>query len=168
VRPPRKLGKMMRHNRFTVSCDRAFAEVMDACAHAHRDAGTWITSGFLRAYGELHRLGHAHSIEVWQDGALAGGLYGVQLGGLFAGESMFYRVPNASKVAFAHLVAQLDEVGTRLMDAQVMNRFTLQLGAVLIRRHEYLRLLRDALTAECRFAGERWPSEPAAPPGEES
>lgn len=170
IRLPRRLGKIMRRQGFRVTFDRAFEQVMRACATTHRDGGTWITSGFLRAYGELHRLGHAHSVEVWREERLVGGLYGVQLAGLFAGESMFYIVSNASKVAFAYLVQQLDRVGTVLFDAQVLHAFTLQLGAVMVRRHDYLTLLRRALTTKTQFGGQRWPTEPPGgglplPPG---
>lgn len=170
IRLPRRIGKIMRRRGLRVTFDRAFEQVMEACAAAHNEGGTWITAGFLNAYSELHRLGHAHSVEVWQEERLVGGLYGVQLAGLFAGESMFYTVSNASKVAFVFLVHQLDRVGTVLYDAQVLNAFTLQLGAVMVRRRDYLALLRYALTAETRFGGQRWPSEPpggvlAPPPG---
>lgn len=167
VRLPRRLGRLMRKQRLVVSCDEAFDDVMQGCAAAHRHEGEWITDGFLRAYGELHRRGFAHSVEVWQDGTLVGGLYGVQVGGLFAGESMFHRVPNASKVAFAHLIGQLDRIGTVLIDAQAINDFTAQLGAVCIPRDEYLALLRLAVSLRCEFHGVRWPKEaPPAPPAE--
>jgi leucyl/phenylalanyl-tRNA---protein transferase len=164
VKLPKRLGKIMRRSGFSVTFDTAFAEVMRACAESHAAGGTWITSGFFTAYGDLHLSGHAHSVEVWADGALAGGLYGVQLGGLFAGESMFFRVANASKVAFAHLVAQLDSIGTVLIDAQVPNPFTTQLGAVTMRRRRYLELLRSALEVRCRYDGTPWPAAPPAVP----
>ena len=157
---PRRLGKTIRHHAFRVTLDTCFSQVMAACAEAHDGDGTWITSGFLSAYGELHTRGYAHSVEVWQGEALAGGLYGVQLGGLFAGESMFFRVPNASKVAFAHLVAQLDRIGTTLIDAQVPNPFTTQLGATTICRRLYLARLAEALEVRGAFDGELWPAEP--------
>jgi leucyl/phenylalanyl-tRNA---protein transferase len=164
VRLPRRLGRLMRKERLTVTFDEAFDAVVRACAKAHLDDGEWITGGFIAAYGELHRRGFAHSVEVWQDGALAGGLYGVQLGGLFSGESMFYRAPNASKVAFAHLIGQLDLIGTLLVDCQVINDHTARLGAVCIRRRDYLRMLALCLRIECRYAGARWPKDPPPPP----
>jgi leucyl/phenylalanyl-tRNA--protein transferase len=160
---PRKLDKLMRLGDFRVTLDTAFAEVMQACQSEHAHEGVWISGGFLRAYGELHALGFAHSVEVWQGEALVGGLYGIQLGGLFAGESMFHRVDNASKVAFAHLIGQLDVVGTQLIDAQVLNPHTERLGAVEISRDDYLTRLEHVLPLRCRFAGAKWPAEPPAP-----
>ena len=108
-------------------------------------------------------LGCAHCVEVWQGPTLVGGLYGVQWGGLFAGESMFHLVPDASKVAFAHLVAQLDIVGTVLFDCQVINDHTARLGAVCVDRDDYLAAVSLTLQVEGRFAAERWPSEPPPP-----
>ncbi|MBI5509139.1 MAG: leucyl/phenylalanyl-tRNA--protein transferase [Deltaproteobacteria bacterium] len=160
IRMPRKLGKIMRRHRFRVTFDTAFDRVMRACAETHEKDGTWITAGFFAAYGELFERGHAHSVEVWQDEALVGGLYGVQLRGLFAGESMFHRVPNASKVAFGYLVRHLEAVGTLLFDAQVPNDFTLQLGAVLVRRATYLATLKKAMRVTTLYDGGRWPAAP--------
>jgi leucyl/phenylalanyl-tRNA--protein transferase len=163
IRLPRRVGRLMRKQGLRVSFDSTYTEVMRRCAMTHRSDGIWITPGFVRAYGELHERGFAHSVEVWQDADLVGGLYGVQLGGLFAGESMFHLVPNASKVAFAHLVAQLDLVGTVLFDCQVINDHTARLGAVCISRDDYLAALASALRARTRFAGEKWPPEPPPP-----
>lgn len=162
VKLPRNLGKLARRHRLTVTFDQAFEEVIRACAQAHAHRGTWITEGFIRAYGDLHRMGYSHSVEVWQEGTLAGGLYGVQVHGLFAGESMFYRVSNASKVAFAALVDHLERIGVPLLDAQVINPFTLQLGAVLVRRADYLHLLREALTIRTPCDGRPWPKHDMA------
>lgn len=160
IRIPKRIGKIMRRHDFHVTFDTAFERVMEACSEAHADSGTWITSGFVRAFTDLHKTGHAHSVEVWQKEELVGGVYGVQLAGLYAGESMFFRVPNASKVAFAFLVEQLDRIGTILFDAQVLNAFTLQLGAVMVRRSDYLWLLRHALTVNAPHDGNRWSTEP--------
>ncbi|MFC1611858.1 leucyl/phenylalanyl-tRNA--protein transferase [Myxococcota bacterium] len=160
ARIPKKMNKAMRRHNLTVTFDRAFEQVMAACSEAHAASGTWITGSFIRAYGHLHRMGYAHSVEVWQDNLLAGGIYGVQLGGMFAGESMFYRVTNASKVAFAHLVDHLDHMGNLLFDAQVINAFTLQLGAVLVRRSDFLQLLRHAIGKHTPWDGRRWPEHP--------
>jgi leucyl/phenylalanyl-tRNA--protein transferase len=160
IRLPKKMGKAMRHHGLTVTFDRAFSDVMAACGAVHATKGTWITPSFLGAYGDLHRLGRAHSVEVWQKTTLVGGLYGVQLGGLFAGESMFFRVPNASKVAFCYLVEHLERLGVVLFDAQVINPFTLQLGAVLIRRSQYLQQLRQALVTPTPYDAEPWPADP--------
>ena len=156
---PRRLGKIMRHNRFRTTFDRAFDDVIRGCARAHQADGVWISSRFVQAYGELYRLGHAHSVEVWQDEVLVGGLYGVQLGGLFAGESMFHTVSNASKVAFAALVHCLDDVGILLLDAQVLNPHTQRLGAVLVHREDYLLLLEHAVRKPCPYQGQCWPHD---------
>ncbi|MEK7705001.1 MAG: leucyl/phenylalanyl-tRNA--protein transferase [Myxococcota bacterium] len=160
VRLPHKLGKIIRRHGFHVTLDQAFTDVVVACAETHRHEGEWISSGFVRAYSELHAHGQAHSVEVWQGDALVGGLYGVQLRGLFAGESMFYRVANASKVAFAALLAQLDAMGTLLMDAQVINEHTASLGAVLVTRDDYLYLLEHAMRADGTHDGKPWSAEP--------
>lgn len=161
---PRNLPKLARKARFRVTYDRAFDAVIRGCADAHAPEGTWITPEFMNAYCELHEMGYAHSVEVWQNGNLAGGLYGVQLAGLFAGESMFFRVSNASKVAFAKLLEQLARVRTVLFDAQVINAHTARLGAVLIRREDYLYLLRRAMSARVRYEGQKWPAEPPNQP----
>lgn len=147
---PRRLARTIRQGRFEVRFDTAFLDVMRACAD--RPEGTWITPEMIAAYGDLHRLGHAHSAEAWRDGVLAGGVYGVTVGGLFAGESMFSRVSDASKVAMAALVARLRERGFVLFDAQVINDHTHRLGAVEIPREEYLRRLADAMRREASFA----------------
>lgn len=133
--------------RYEVSVDRAFTDVITACADPGR-AGGWIDAGIIAAYVELHRLGWAHSIEVWDArGDLAGGLYGVAIGGLFAGESMFYRQRDASKVALVALVELLREAGAtdRLLDVQWRTDHLASLGAVEVSRTTYLRLLRKAL-----------------------
>lgn len=114
---------------------------------------TWITPEFIDAYTELHRLGHAHSVECWQNGELAGGIYGVAVGGAFAGESMFRRADNASKAALAHLVGHLRERGFELFDIQMVTPVTGQLGAIQIPRTEYLRRLRTAVERRCAFLG---------------
>jgi leucyl/phenylalanyl-tRNA--protein transferase len=106
----------------------------------------------IDAYTRLHTLGHAHSVETWQDGELVGGIYGVAIGGLFAGESMFYRRSDASKIAFAHLMERLRERGFQLFDTQFLTEHTARLGAIEIPRDEYLRRLQRALRADVRFA----------------
>ena len=138
--PPRGLAKALRKPVWTVTRDQAFGEVMRACAEAPRPGqdGTWITGEFLAAYGELHRRGLAHSVEVWREGALVGGLYGVQMGRLFCGESMFHRVTDASKVAFAHLIGRLREHGCPLVDCQVPTPHLMSLGALPCRRDDFL------------------------------
>jgi leucyl/phenylalanyl-tRNA--protein transferase len=131
---------------FELRVDTAFDEVVAGCGDPARDAG-WITRDIAAAYGELHRLGWAHSVEAWQDGELAGGLYGVGIGGLFAGESMFHRVRDASKVALVGLVSLLtaDGVAGRLLDVQWVTPHLATLGAVEVPRAAYLRLLEQAL-----------------------
>ena len=133
----------MRRKPFAVTMDQAFSEVMRACAEPGQGRGgsSWITPEFIDAYTELHRGGHAHSVECWKDNRLVGGIYGVTVGGLFAGESMFHRESNASKVALAHLHAHLKSRGFALFDVQMVTPATEVLGAVRIPRSEYLQRL---------------------------
>lgn len=144
---PRRLARTVRSGFYTVTFDAAFADVIEACAApAPGRETTWISPEIIRAYTELHRLGYAHSVECWRDGQLAGGLYGVALGGLFAGESMFHRMRDASKVALVHLVERLRRGGFVLLDSQFLTgTHMLQFGAIEIPRAEYHRLLRQAL-----------------------
>jgi leucyl/phenylalanyl-tRNA--protein transferase len=160
VHLPRRLQKTLRQQRFRVTFDTAFEAVIAACASGHREDGVWITPGFVRAYTQMHRLGHAHSVEVWRDEVLVGGLYGVQLKGLFAGESMFHLVRDASKIAFAHLVAHLRRIGTLVLDAQVLTEQTARLGAVLVRRADYLRILAVAMQMSTMGECSPWPEGP--------
>jgi leucyl/phenylalanyl-tRNA--protein transferase len=148
----RRLARTLRSGKFTVTVDRAFAEVIRGCAD-RPGVGTWITDDMIAAYGELHRLGHAHSVEAWHQGQLAGGIYGLAIGALFAGESMFTRVRDASKVALVHLVRRLRERGYQLFDVQYLNAHTASLGAVEIRRRAYLARLRRALACPTHFSG---------------
>jgi leucyl/phenylalanyl-tRNA---protein transferase len=157
---PKKLGKMVRRGNFRVTFDIEFEAVITACRQAHQGDGEWITPTFVKNYTELYRLGHAHCVAVWQDERLVGGLYGVQQGAMFAGESMFHRVSNASKVAFAYLVTHLKRLGVVLLDAQVINEHTHQLGAMLVYREDYLRMLREALNIQNLFEAKHWPGEP--------
>lgn len=144
LRVSRSLRRSVR--RFEVRVDTAFAEVVRSCADPGRD-GRWITREVAEAYGTLHRLGLAHSVETWLDGRLAGGLYGVAVGGLFAGESMFHRATDASKAALVALVDLLraDDEPDRLLDVQWRTDHLATLGVVEIPREEYLRRLRAAL-----------------------
>ena len=160
IRFPKKLGKIIRKGGFTVTYDTAFRRVIEACADNHRHEGEWISPGFIESYSDLHEHGYAHSVEVWQEDRLVGGLYGVQLKGLFAGESMFHTVSNASKVAFVALIAQLDFAGVMLLDAQVINDHTANLGAVQVHRSDYLAMLHYALNLRVRFHAEKWPTPP--------
>jgi leucyl/phenylalanyl-tRNA---protein transferase len=146
---PRSLAKVMRRGDYAFTLDTAFADVIDACAAAHRPGQrtTWITPGMRKAYLELHRRGVAHSVEAWSDGRLAGGLYGVSLGGAFFGESMFARAADASKAAFARLVAQLVRWEIELVDCQVYTDHLARFGAEEWTRRRYLRTLAKALKA---------------------
>lgn len=142
----RSLARTLRRGRFSVSCDAAFAEVMEACAAPRKSEGgeTWISHRIAASYRRLHELGHAHSIECWQDGELVGGLYGVQFDRVFCGESMFSRVTDSSKVALAWLVAALRACGAELLDCQFITPHLASLGAIEITQHAYLKRLQAA------------------------
>ena len=125
---------------------------MQACAEpGPKRRSTWITDEFIEAYTRLHEQGHAHSVECWKNGELVGGIYGIAIGGLFAGESMFHRAANASKVALAHLVGHLRERRFTLFDIQMVTAATAPLGAQAISRSEYLKRLAIAVAQDCRF-----------------
>ena len=124
---------------------------MRACAERPGD-GTWINGEIVESYVALHRLGHAHSVEAWQDGRLAGGLYGVHLGGAFFGESMFHHVTDASKVALVALVDRLTRRGFLLLDIQWVTPHLAQFGAMEIPRRKYLALLQKAVARDCAFS----------------
>jgi leucyl/phenylalanyl-tRNA---protein transferase len=146
---PRTVRRAFRSD-LRVSFDEAFDDVMRACAD-RRGEGTWITPDILRTYSELHRLGWAHSVEVWQESTLAGGLYGIAMGALFAGESMFHRVSGASKVAFAACVDRLRERGFLLFDVQVLTPHLSLLGCREISRDDYRARVREALGRSAPF-----------------
>jgi leucyl/phenylalanyl-tRNA--protein transferase len=144
----RSLRKVVKSDRFMVTADRAFAQVIAACAEARVDAqGTWINGQIEQACNTLFSRGHAHSIECWQGDRLVGGLYGVSLGGAFFGESMFSRETDASKVALAHLVARLRVGGYTLLDCQFLTDHLASLGAVEVSRETYVASLGAALSA---------------------
>ena len=140
----RSLRKVLRRGRFTVRMDTAFDAVIRACARVPREGqdGTWITPEMIDAYSELHTMGHAHSVEAWEGEDLVGGLYGVSVGAIFCGESMFARESDASKVAFVYLVRQLEDWGFQLIDCQVYTEHLERFGAEEVRRTSFL----DALT----------------------
>lgn len=140
-----RLARTVRSAKFTHTLDRAFRDVMLGCAD-RPETGTWITNEMIEAYCELHRLGYAHSVEVWQGDLLAGGIYGVGLGGFFAGESMFHRVTDASKVAMVHLFNHLRQRGYTLFDTQMVTPHTVRMGAIEISREQYLIRLQQALS----------------------
>lgn len=145
---PHGLKKVLRKNPFDVKINTAFADIMRGCADRE---STWISDMIHRSYVKLHELGFAHSVEIWQENQLVGGLYGVSMGGAFFGESMFSKVPNASKVALATLVARLDERGYTLLDTQWVTEHLTQFGAHEIPRATYLKRLNKALNWHCTF-----------------
>ena len=148
----RRLARTCRGERFTVTCNQDFAGVMAGCATAQdRLESTWLTPAMQRAYLKLHRLGHAHSVEVWHSGKLAGGTYGIAIGGLFAAESMFYYVRDASKVAVVRLVHHLKQRGFQMLDIQQLTPHTASLGATEIARSVYLKRLQAAIASAVTF-----------------
>jgi len=148
----RRLARTIRSGRFHITVNRCFEAVIRGCGES-RVEGTWVTEEMVRGYVALHREGFAHSLEVWtNDGQLAGGIYGVAVGGLFAGESMFHRVTDASKVALVALVERLKERGFSLFDVQMKTEHTERMGARDISRDEYLRRLGIAMEQNVTFA----------------
>ncbi len=153
---PRRLARTVRSGRFEIRIDTAFAELIAACAAPRRDDGdTWINAGVRALYGELHRRGFAHSVETWRDGRLAGGLYGVALGGAFFGESMVSAERDASKVALVHLADRLRAGGFALLDSQFMTDHLAGFGAVEIDRVDYRRRLAAAVALAADFGAAR-------------
>lgn len=149
---PASLARFLRRCPYSVTFNRAFRQVMTACAEPGPKRGlTWITPEFIAAYTRLHELGHAHSVECWQDDQLVGGIYGVAMGGLWAGESMFHRADNASKVVLVHLVEHLKARGFGLFDVQMVTPATKPLGALAIPRREYLARLNQVIARRCVF-----------------
>ena len=154
----RRLARVIKRGEFQIEIDRDFAGVIRACAEAERtydEPGTWIDDEIIESYTALHEAGYAHSVEAWKDGALAGGLYGVAIGGAFFGESMFHRVTDASKVALAALVERLRARGFTLLDTQWTTEHLEQFGAIEISRRRYLELLGEAIQRDCSFADGR-------------
>jgi leucyl/phenylalanyl-tRNA--protein transferase len=147
----RRLLRTCRSQRFRITADTNFYEVICGCAKARQSEGTWITPEMINAYTELYRLGIGHSIEVWRNNYLVGGIYGVGVRGFFAAESMFHWERDASKVALAVLIGHLQKRGYSLFDIQVINDHTASLGATEIPRPEYLQRLHLALQQDVRF-----------------
>ena len=146
----KRLARTIRTNKFQVTFNQDFDAVVQGCTYRPEE-GTWITPEVANAYGEFHRRGHAHSVEVWQQGVLVGGLYGVAIGGLFAGESMFSTVSDASKVALVALVSRLKEKGYQLFDLQIINEHTATMGATEIPRDDYLARVKTAIKKDICF-----------------
>ncbi|MBM4169289.1 MAG: leucyl/phenylalanyl-tRNA--protein transferase [Ignavibacteria bacterium] len=145
---PRSLRRVLRQESFQVRINAAFEQTIRACADREE---TWISEEIVECYLELHRQGYAHSVEAWKDGLLAGGLYGVALGGAFFGESMFSKEPDASKVALAVLVGRLRERGFVLLDTQFVTEHLSRYGAIEISRMDYLLQLQKALVLDVLF-----------------
>lgn len=149
---PKRLARTIRSSRFRITVDNAFSEVMAACAmSAPSRRNTWINPLIERSYANLHANGHAHSVEVWDDALLVGGLYGVSIGAAFFGESMFSRQTDASKVALVHLVERLRAGSYKLLDTQFITEHLTQFGAVEIARARYKALLAEAVDAKADF-----------------
>lgn len=149
---PRRLRRTLRHGELEVTCNRAFARTVAACAApapGRRDS--WINPLIEHLYGGLHEMGFAHSVECWREGELVGGLYGVSLGAAFFGESMFSRATDASKVALVHLVLRLRQGGFRLLDTQFETPHLRQFGVIEIDREDYRRRLADAVSTPATF-----------------
>lgn len=142
----RRLARTIRKNQFQIRFDTAFHQVITECAQPRSEQnGVWITDEFMDAYMQLFRAGYAHSVECWQGDELVGGIFGVAVGGFFAGESMFHRVSDASKIALHFLIERLRVCGFKLFDIQVITDHTHRMGAVEISRSEYLSRLREAI-----------------------
>jgi len=147
-----RMQRLFRSGRFSFSLDRCFTRVMEGCAApAPGRESTWISPEFISAYTRLHKMGYAHCAEVWLGEQLVGGIYGVSIGGFFAGESKFHTVSNASTMALAFLMEHLKKQGFELFDSQVISSHTASLGAIEIRRKDYLRRLSKAIGKSCSF-----------------
>jgi len=155
-RIPKRLIRLIRQGTYSVSMDKAFSEVINACAvtDKRQERGTWITGDMIRAYCRLHELGYAHSVECWLGEELAGGLYGISLGGIFFGESMFSREPNSSKVALVHLVEKLQQWGFDLIDCQMKTRHLMQFGAREIPGEEFQEILERSIAGA--MVADKW------------
>ncbi|MBX3425198.1 MAG: leucyl/phenylalanyl-tRNA--protein transferase [Pirellulales bacterium] len=151
----RRLARRLRSGQFVATCNTAFEGVVRACSRGPgREGGTWLTPEMIRAYVELHRRGHAHSVEVWHEERLVGGVYGVAIGGAFAAESMFHRATDGSKAALASLVSHLRARGYQLLDIQQWTPHTGSLGAIEIPRREYLKRLAALIDLPVTFGSE--------------
>lgn len=147
---PRSLMRILKKNLFDVRCDTAFTDVIKGCAeYTPKRANTWISNQILQIYEELFLQGYAHSIEVWQEGTLVGGLYGIAIGAAFFGESMFSRTQGTSKIALCHIVARLKIARYCLFDIQFVTPHLARFGAIVVPRRDYLDLLTEALSHQC-------------------
>ncbi len=137
----KSLHKYMARNNFSITIDKAFSEVIHACANRPSDSETWITKEMIEAYIKLSKLGHAHSLEVWMDNNLIGGIYGLAIGSIFCGESMFSRATNGSKIALFYLCQHMIEKDFKLLDCQLVNQHLLSMGAESMQRNSFLSIL---------------------------
>lgn len=150
-KPNRTLRKLWRNHTFEISFDQAFDRVIESCAEPTPERPeTWITSEMLTTYKQLHQMGYAHSVEVWRSGQLVGGLYGLQIGSAFCGESMFSRVSGASKVAFLALIERMKEREMPLLDCQLENPHLMGLGASLLERADFIEVLTACAQQRCQ------------------
>jgi len=140
----KSLKKQIRKKQFTISVNQAFSEVIHACAERKPYEGTWINDEMIEAYSALHHLGRAHSLEVWFEGDLIGGIYGLAIGGIFCGESMFSRAANGSKIALVYLCEHLVKLGFSLLDCQLVNDHLLSMGAQSMDRSDFLAKLYES------------------------
>lgn len=143
------LKRVLKQHKFEITFDTDFGAVIRSCAKAH--GSTWISKEIIHSYSQLHKLGFAHSVEAWQEDKLAGGLYGVQIGGAFFGESMFHNVTDASKVALVALVERLRKQKFVLLDTQWTTKHLLQFGTYEIPKSEYMAILGEAIALDCKF-----------------
>ena len=159
VKVSKSMRQILKRNIFDIRFDTSFREVITACSGKRkREKGTWITADMIEAYVVLHHLGYAHSIEAWHDGKLAGGLYGVSIGGMFFGESMFSRESNASKAAFITLAGNLKNLGFDLIDSQVHTDHMESLGAFKMEREIFLNLVAESVKRETHLGN--WGNNP--------
>jgi leucyl/phenylalanyl-tRNA--protein transferase len=148
IRISKSMKKVMQSNQFSFTINQSFDEVIRYCAQLRAWEGTWITHEMIEAYSDLHRSGYAVSAETWENGKLVGGLYGIRMGKLFFGESMFSLVSNASKYALIRYVQQLQQEGVAMIDCQVYTQHLESMGAEFISRPEFLRILKENISAE--------------------
>lgn len=148
TKPPRSVRQIIKKGTFNITFNEKFEEIIRECS---KREDTWISEVIIQSYMNMHSLGHAQSVEVWHEGSLAGGLYGVTIGGAFFGESMFSGISNASKIAFYYLVERLKKLGFILLDTQYINEHTYKLGAIEIPKSLYLKLLKQAIDLPVSF-----------------
>ena len=153
----KSLQKLLRQQRFTISFDQAFEQVINACAQRDSKTDTWINSDIMSAYIALNKLGVAHSVEVWQGSRLVGGAYGVAIGAVFCGESMFSKESNASKVALVHLTQYLSGLGFQLIDCQLASSHLLTMGAKSLKRPKFLQILQKLRNINTDFSPSKSP-----------